>query len=415
MCDTEPGCQAIARTFAELANVGADVAARLVAVAHAASATSCAVVIRTSERTFASAAGEARTYQHVGNRLVPLAAGEAPSAASQLLIVASAPLVGEQRDFLGTGPGGAIAIAFAQQMADAGILKTGPGTFEPPDTSSLDAVLERALAGTKQPAVAVAASCTGFLSQAEVDALVVKEANRELLARAVAVSPTAAARLVTRIVETTDDYAGLSEAIKELHAVYFFADAVRTSGGLEKPVSSYGASPNFIAMTLRGLARIGAHMHRDLVLEAVPFLVHFKPALAPVMAELGLAARPKSTAWELDSEWSDLPLLPALAAWHVERAYPDFASDPPATPIGPTLTPPEELAAAPKRRDLIAGLSRRLGTELTPTSVITDAQREALSDVMYIDLYGEMDLNSILNRVYDEKEAWSLHRSLATV
>jgi hypothetical protein len=212
-----------------------------------------------------------------------------------------------------------------------------------------------------------------------------------------------------RAAEVASDYVALPSAIKELHAVYFVAGEVgRDGASLERAVTRFGPSPNFLAMTLRGLSRIGAVVHHRILREAVPFLVHFNTALEPVMQELALAPVPKSNAWELSNQWGDAPDVLRLAEWHVKHAYSDFLSHAPSA-MGATLTPPEELVRSPKRSDLIAQLSCLLGVALTEQSAITSAQAKQVSAALAHHVEGTT-VTALLNYIYDEGQAWRLLR-----
>jgi hypothetical protein len=286
------------------------------------------------------------------------------------------------------------------------LVELGQNTFR---NETLEALLEQALSESKEANVAVAALSLGFLHLFEVEDAPVTKLTPELLEAASAVSKFSAARLISRAAEQAEDHAAIPLAIKEFAAVNFIAEAVGRHGtNLENVVARFGPTPNFLATALKGLARIGALEHRRILLETVPFLVHFNPELEPIMQELALTPIEKSNTWGLTSQWGDAPDLERLAEWHINRAFTDYTHEAP-TNVGSTLTPPDELVRSPTRKELVAQLSRLLGVPLSDDTPLSAEQVKQISIALDHPVKGETVTN-LLNYVYDEERSWALLR-----
>ena len=409
VCDGDQasiGLECMKSAFAALTFLSSDVAQRIADAAPPMFAHSAAVVVMRDRTAYVASSGHARVYRQRAHQLEGLPAGAQEVAFSDVLLVASHALRSDGKDFLMTGRAPMAAQAMIRNLGDKGWIELGANTFR---NDTLDTLLDQALASSGETEAAVAAICTGFLHVFEVEDAPAENLTPQLIEAALAVSPFAASRLIVRAAEAASDYAALPSAIKELHAVYFVAGEVgRDGASLERAVTRFGPSPNFLAMTLRGLSRIGAVVHHRILREAVPFLVHFNTALEPVMQELALAPVPKSNAWELSNQWGDAPDVLRLAEWHVKHAYSDFLSHAPSA-MGATLTPPEALVRSPARSDLITQLTRILGVALTEQSAITFAQAEQVSAALAHHVEGTT-VTALLNYIYDEGQAWALLR-----
>lgn len=425
VCDGDQasvGLEAMKRAFNELKVLDAEVAQRIVDAASP--ARGCAALVLRDRTVFAACSGEARVYRQRAHKLELVAPGSHVAAPAQALLVASHALKAEGQDFFQTGPGMMLAQAMVRDLGAKGLVELGQNTFR---NETLEALLEQALSESKEANVAVAALSLGFLHLFEVEDAPVSCLTPELLEAASAVSKFSAARLISRAAEQASDYAVLPSALKELHAVNFIAEAVGRHGtNLENVVARFGPTPNFLAITLKGLARIGALEHRRILLETVPFLVHFNPELEPLMQELSLTPVEKSNTWGLTSQWGDAPDLERLAEWHVNRAFTDYTHEAP-TNVGSTLTPPEELVRSPTRKELVAQLSRLLGVPLSDDTALSAEQVEQVDGALaryveggkvpelldFVILASHLrgaTVTTLLNAVYDEGHAWALLR-----
>jgi hypothetical protein len=409
VCDSDQasvGLEAMKRAFNELTAVDAEVAQRIIAAAAHVAAPDCAALVLSDRTAFAAASGEARVYRQRAHKLEPVASGTHEVAPAQALLVANHALKAQGQDFFQTGPGMMLAQAMVRDLGAKGLVELGQNTFR---NETLEALLEQALSESKEANVAVAALSLGFLHLFEVEDAPVTKLTPELLEAASAVSKFSAARLISRAAEQAEDHAAIPLAIKEFAAVNFIAEAVGRHGtNLENVVARFGPTPNFLATALKGLARIGALEHRRILLETVPFLVHFNPELEPIMQELALTPIEKSNTWGLTSQWGDAPDLERLAEWHINRAFTDYTHEAP-TNVGSTLTPPDELVRSPTRKELVAQLSRLLGVPLSDDTPLSAEQVKQISIALDHPVKGETVTN-LLNYVYDEERSWALLR-----